>query len=1279
MGNSKRLASWLVLILALVAGAASAGYNTCGSVIVSDQARYCSDGSIAMYHAGSPFSVSSSALNFGNVALNSQSAAKTVNITNTSPYLLFFTSLPLISDGFRNASTQNCWVNGVGSLSPGASCVFTIYFTPTATGSVVGQASFTTAASSTPNLITLSGVGGASTGANTAYNYSGTFTNTTFSRSGTVQLNIKVATDNSISGFMDFSGKPGSDPLCGAGYIFGWRSGNNLTFTFISNDQDAECGFDRGLNFTMTASLDGNSGLAGGYTINNGQGGIFQTNCAAGASCLSLVSSLVGKAVKGRLAAGFNHTVAVGDDGLARSWGSDEYGQLGLGRLMHALNPTLVKGLAGVKQVIGGGFATLALMQDGTLWSLGDNQFGQLGDGVGADRATPKPVRGLSGVATAAVGNFHVLAVKSDGSVWAWGSNDTGQLGVGGTATMSAYPLPVSGLSGVVAVAAGASHSLALRSDGSVWAWGSNAFGQIGVDSVTASATPVRVVGLSGVVAIAAGGAHSLALKADGSVWAWGSNAGGQLGVNSLASSSYPVRVTGVSGGVAVAAGEYYSAMLKADGSVWAWGDNQYGQLGDGATVNRYTPQAVKGVSGDELLCGGGFCFAIQSNGGVWGWGRNSYGQLGDGTSSNRSTPVKLPWQARPKSLAAGYAHAIIANSDGSVSGWGLNNNGQIGGTPAILHSIPAKVAGLTGVTALASDTNHVLALKSDGSVWAWGWNGFGQVGDGTRDYRSAPTRVGGLSNVTAIAAGGEKAIAHSVAVTSDGSVWGWGSNIVGQIGDGSGIDGITPVKLSGLSNIVDVAAGPYHTVAVQSGGYVWAWGAGGLLGDATTTTRPSPVRLTGISNVAMVAAGLYHTLALKSDGSVWGWGANNAGQLGDGSTTNRLYPVQVGGLSGVIAIAAGREFSLALKSDGSIWGWGNNANGQLGDGTTINRLAPVLVSAIGGAVAIAAGQTHAVALMSDGSTLTWGWNGAGQLGNGTLAQRIKPVLAVNESYDGFLDLITGATKNISADLVPPFLLKVENNNQVQATIKYDTAAQGQTGNVYVTAFLKANSPLLANGKLQSFAAADDNVVPVVLTRSGFKQMGTGVATEPLYSGSLTSGNNTFAMYDPSLFDGTRDYGVFCVGYATGVGTPSAKGQMRVAVSGQTTGASQCPPLEVDNVSRYTATSNNRSEALTVAATIAPKSDDIGKNLNVYVWAVAPDGRQFMRTGNDWGDMRDPLGAAFTATMTSSVSVPIVEGLDLRVLAGTQAYVGYGASEKEMRDSGRYGLIYTIK
>jgi len=357
---------------------------------------------------------------------------------------------------------------------------------------------------------------------------------------------------------------------------------------------------------------------------------------------------------------------------------------------------------------------------------------------------------------------------------------------------------------------------------------------------------------------------------------------------------------------------------------------------------------------------------------------------------------------------AGGWGHSLAVESDGSVWAWGGNLSGQIGDATTNDRPTPVRVGGstLAGVTAIATGSCDSLALKkSDGSVWSWGCNDQGQLGDGTTLDRHIPIQVPGLSGIAAIAAGGW----HSLALGRDGRVWAWGSNSNGQPGDGTATGHPAPAPVGGLTGVVAVSGGGTHSLALKSDGSVWAWGSNsnGQLGDGTTAHSPAPVRVGGLTDVVVVAAGAHHSLALKRDGSVWAWGSNSYGELGDGTTTDRLTPVKVSGLSGVVSIAAGAQHSYALERDGSVWAWGQNDYGEIGDGTWgTQRLSPVPASGLSSVVSIFAGGQHGLALKKDGSLWTWGWNDHGQLGR----ESVRALRSV-----GSITMTHGANKSSGA------------------------------------------------------------------------------------------------------------------------------------------------------------------------------------------------------------------------------------------------------------------------
>ncbi len=348
------------------------------------------------------------------------------------------------------------------------------------------------------------------------------------------------------------------------------------------------------------------------------------------------------------------------------------------------------------------------------------------------------------------------------GTVNTWGYNNLGQLGDGSTAN-KLLPQAIN-LNGVTAIAAGGAHSLALKSDGTVWGWGNNASGQLGDGTGTNRLTPVQVPGFSGVRAIAAGWYHSLALKQDGTVWSWGSNTYGQLGDGTQLVSALPIQVRGLSGVTAIAAGVYYSVALKSDGTVWCWGSNFYGQLGDGTKTNRSTPVQAKGISGIRAIAAGaGHTVVLKSNGTVQTFGWNANGQLGNGTTTDSLSPLTVSGVAGVGRIAAGYAHTLALDASGAgISAWGSNASGQLGdGTTTASKPSPVRVSNFSGVRLVAAGTSHSLAIKNDGTVWSWGGNVYGAIGDGTTTNRTTPVQSKGLSQASAVSGG----FSHSMAL----------------------------------------------------------------------------------------------------------------------------------------------------------------------------------------------------------------------------------------------------------------------------------------------------------------------------------------------------------------------------------------------------------------------------------------------------------------------------------------------------------------------------------
>ena len=348
-------------------------------------------------------------------------------------------------------------------------------------------------------------------------------------------------------------------------------------------------------------------------------------------------------------------------------------------------------------------------------------------------------------------GYYHGLFVDNTGTLWSWGDNDYGQLGDG---TTIGRENPRDILEDVVALSAGGLHNLVLKDDGTLWAWGSDHYGQLGIqteaervatdmvpDLALMSNSPKQI--LDDVIAVSSGGWHSMALRRDGTVWSWGRNDYGQLGIGSDNHQSEPMQIDGLSDIVAITAGGWHSMALTSDGRVYVWGGNQHGQLGNGTTINVLTPE-LHGLLQEMISVSAGFYhnIALDSNGHVWVWGQNGNGQLGDGTRQNSSTPKKLEGFGDVIAVSAGYYHSLALKSDHSVYAWGENSKGQLGDGTTQDRTTPTRVPHIHNIAQIAAGSKMSMALDKDDIGWSWGWNQYGQLGDGTMMDRLEPVQI---------------------------------------------------------------------------------------------------------------------------------------------------------------------------------------------------------------------------------------------------------------------------------------------------------------------------------------------------------------------------------------------------------------------------------------------------------------------------------------------------------------------------------------------------------
>jgi len=347
----------------------------------------------------------------------------------------------------------------------------------------------------------------------------------------------------------------------------------------------------------------------------------------------------------------------------------------------------------------------------------------------------------------------------------------------------------------------------------------------------------------------------------------------------------------------------------------------------------------------------------VLRGGTVWSWGHNFYGQLGDGTTENRSVPAQVDDLMFVKDIATQSHTSIALKTDGTVWTWGSNEKGQLGtgSTEPQATSRPVQVTALSGITAISAGSNHTMALKSDGTVWTWGWNPSAELGIGVQDFGPHPTpqQVPGLTNIVRIIAGDST----SYAFKADGTVWGWGSTILGKLGDGiNGGVQASPVEIPALKDTIAIGSAAGTTVALKQDGTLWSFGTNflGQLGRGIGDAGPYPIP-TQIADLLgkAVSSGTQHALVVLPDGTIKAFGGNSSGQLGQGSIDGLAHPspVSVPGVSGVFAISGGGFASFALIGDpnsgGTIKAWGSNSFGMLGIGTIAPTPNPAIVPEI--------------------------------------------------------------------------------------------------------------------------------------------------------------------------------------------------------------------------------------------------------------------------------------------------------------------------------------------
>lgn len=498
------------------------------------------------------------------------------------------------------------------------------------------------------------------------------------------------------------------------------------------------------------------------------------------------------------IAAGGIHSMALLSDGTVWTWGWSSNGQLGDGNNDFAPTPQQIVGLPPAMAIEAVDTKSYVILADGTVRCFGGGFEGEMGVGTTQDQLSPVQPAGMANVRLLAAGTFHAVVCTTAGAFYGWGDNSSFRLTQDFNNFQRNTEVHDNSLQGYVNVASAGNASMGLKNDGTVWATGDGSIGLLGNGAWHSTKEPVEVIGLNDathhVTTIAGGGFAAFVIRNDGTLWGWGANWDGQLGIGNYISQNTPSHVSTGHSVIAVAGGNNHTLLVQSDGTVWAMGDDSRGELGDGTTNIEDAPVQVADLldvyteTATAVAAGTNTSFALASDGTVWAWGQNDAGQLGLGTTGDVGTPTQMsfPEGVTIVAIAASGTNGMGLDSTGNVWGWGSLGNSD--GTP--------KLSGLSNVKAIATSSINQLAIKNDGTLWGWGDGAQGQLGNGSYNGQGTPTQFNDVQGVTAIAA----AYGETFVVKADGSLSGFGASSLGQLASNLGVYNYSPKSLFGIA-----------------------------------------------------------------------------------------------------------------------------------------------------------------------------------------------------------------------------------------------------------------------------------------------------------------------------------------------------------------------------------------------------------------------------------------------------------------------------------------------
>ena len=674
-------------------------------------------------------------------------------------------------------------------------------------------------------------------------------------------------------------------------------------------------------------------------------------------------------------------------------WGDNSGGQLGIGTTINKSTPTAISNFLNGRsfaQLVAGTSHSLAIDTLGGLWTWGKNNIGQLGDGTTIDKISPVKIGSSSWGGVGTAGNTSI-AVSTTGTLFAWGDNSGYQVGDGTTINRSSpvqistgyYNAPAYNSWVAISTRLEVSNSMAIRADRTLWSWGTNNVGQRGDSTTVSRSSPVQI-GNSSWSTIAVTESTCAAIDINGRLFTWGLGTSGQLGDGTAANKSSPVQI-GTSSWSKVSIGTHALA-IASNGTLWAWGLGTSGQLGDGTTITKSSPVQIGAGSWTAVAAGiltGAFSAAIDITGKLFAWGLGTVGQIGDGTTISKSSPVQIGTGISFTIVTVGGTYAVAISTTGALYLWGLGTSGQLGDGTTINKSTPLKI-GASSWTAVAAGTVTTFAIDINNILYSWGTQSITAtyLGDPSGLPRSSPVAVTLPSTTVNSWKSVASTISNTVAIrATDSTLWSWGLNDNGQLGDGTTLPYYVPKQIGSRTwGKLGRTQGASHIVAIDSVGGLWAWGFNnnGQLGDNTVVSKSSPVQI-GASSWSMVACSNNYTVAIDINGALYAWGLNTSGQTGDGTTITKSSPVKIGASSWSMVSANEDGTVGAIDILGRLFFWGATADGN-GDGTTINKSSPVQIGASSWTF-VGFGGFNSLAIDITGRLFIWGNLGTGAQG----------------------------------------------------------------------------------------------------------------------------------------------------------------------------------------------------------------------------------------------------------------------------------------------------------